>query len=242
MFESLPEQLPRNLKASDLYLIEKIAHGQFSSVWKARCKTEAKQEEEKSDEPTPEYAVKIFANNQKSAWSNEKEIYNTLASTNPNILRYYASDIFELPVAENSDVVSTTSSLNYEYWIMTEYHPVGSLYDFLKLQHLSWPQMVRLLVCILDGLAYLHSENLEIKKNYAIAHRDLKSKNILVKSDGQSCCIGDFGLALKVTNNIYKLQSAEIRSKVRSIFSLRFCNMTILVISRSEQGGTCRRS
>lgn len=30
----------------------------------------------------------------------------------------------------------------------------------------------------------------------AIAHRDLKSKNILVKSNG-SCCIGDLGLAVR---------------------------------------------
>lgn len=31
----------------------------------------------------------------------------------------------------------------------------------------------------------------------AIAHRDLKSKNILVKDDGE-CCIGDLGFAVKL--------------------------------------------
>lgn len=30
----------------------------------------------------------------------------------------------------------------------------------------------------------------------AIAHRDIKTKNILVKRDG-SCCIADLGLAVK---------------------------------------------
>jgi bone morphogenetic protein receptor type-1B len=30
----------------------------------------------------------------------------------------------------------------------------------------------------------------------AIAHRDMKTKNILVKKDG-SCCIADLGLAVK---------------------------------------------
>ena len=30
----------------------------------------------------------------------------------------------------------------------------------------------------------------------AIAHRDLKSKNILVKKDGVTCCIADMGMYL----------------------------------------------
>ena len=211
----MSEMLPKNLKATDLYLIEKKAHGQFSSVWKARCLNSKSNTE--ADPPAPEYAIKIFASHQKSAWVNEKDIYNALSSTNPNILRYFGSDTHELLKSEkqNQPIMFANFSVtaNYEYWIMTEYHECGSLYDFLKDNYLSWPQMVRILNCILDGLAYLHSENLEIKKNFTIAHRDLKSKNILMKSDGQSCCIGDFGLALKL-NNSNKLSSSDIRSKV----------------------------
>jgi len=66
--------------------------------------------------------------------------------------------------------------------------------------------MVSLASSFFEGLAFLHSEN-------AIAHRDLKSKNILVKSDGHTCCIGDFGLALKLQNK-NTMSSAELRSKV----------------------------
>jgi serine/threonine protein kinase len=156
----------------------------------------------------PEYAVKVFAGCHKDPWSNEKDIYNALASTNPNILKYFGSDVHELPSTSYSQ-----SLLNSEFWIMTEFHPCGSLYDFLKANWLTWPQMVRILNSFLEGLTYLHSENAEMGKKFTIAHRDLKSKNILMRSDGQSCCIGDFGLALKL-NNSNKLFNAEIRSKV----------------------------
>jgi len=49
---------------------------------------------------------------------------------------------------------------------------------------------------IASGLAFLHSEITGTRNKPAIAHRDLKSKNILVKIDG-SCCIADLGLAVR---------------------------------------------
>ena len=144
-------------------------------------------------------------------------------------------------------------NLNNEFWIITEYHPCGSLYDYLKLNRLTWPQMVRLAYSIVEGLAYLHSEQATQTaayafydpltssstlppppiiaappcsssgngKTFAIAHRDLKSKNILVKRDCQTCCIADFGLALKLSSSS-KLSSAEIRSKVSRFLSFYF--------------------
>ena len=193
------ELLPSRIKASHISLADKIAHGQFSSVWKGRCKSATETDRELLEEP--EYAVKIFANMQKTAWSNEKQIYNSMTA-NENILRFFGSDIYE-PTGGGGK--------SCEYWLITEYHPVGSLYDFLNQNLLDWVQIVSLINSFLEGLAYLHGET--APKGFAIAHRDLKSKNILVKNDLRSCCIGDFGLALKLENK-NKLASAEIRSKV----------------------------
>ena len=194
---------PRPIKATDIDLLEKIAQGQFSSVWKSVCK----------NNHADFYAVKIFGGHQRSAWSNEKEIYNLLSTTNENILKYYGSDTFT--PSKTTDAPTTPFNLfaSNEFWLITEYHPCGSLNDFLKSNCVNWPQMIRLCYCLLEGLAYLHNENVDSRKSCAVAHRDLKSKNILVKNGGYSCCIGDFGLALKL-NNTNKLSSAEIRSKV----------------------------
>jgi len=49
---------------------------------------------------------------------------------------------------------------------------------------------------IATGLAHLHMEIVGTQGKPAIAHRDLKTKNILVKSNG-TCCIGDLGLAVR---------------------------------------------
>jgi serine/threonine protein kinase len=158
---------------------------------------------------TPDFAVKVFTSCQKSAWSNEKDIYSALSSTHLNILKFYGSDTFEPP-----------SSATSEYWLITEYHPCGSLYDLLKASWLTWPQLVRIIHSFLEGLVYLHSEDAGIGKNFTIAHRDLKSKNVMVRRDGQSCCIGDFGLALEIDIDPEAFKS-KIRSKVENIDFLK---------------------
>lgn len=87
--ESIPDIFPQRLKAADILLLDKIAQGQFSSVWRSRCHSCLE------GENSPEYAIKIFADHQKTAWSNEKDIYNTMSSTNDNVLKFYGSDINE---------------------------------------------------------------------------------------------------------------------------------------------------
>ena len=56
--------------------------------------------------------------------------------------------------------------------------------------------MVRMALSIATGLAHLHMEILGTQGKPAIAHRDLKSKNILVKAN-HTCAIGDLGLAVR---------------------------------------------
>lgn len=85
-----------------------------------------------------------------------------------------------------------------EYWLITSYHPYGSLCDYLKAHTVTWPEMCRIAESMARGLMHLHEEIPASKLDGlkpAIAHRDFKSKNVLLKND-LTACIADFGLAL----------------------------------------------
>ncbi|CAI9598965.1 unnamed protein product, partial [Staurois parvus] len=76
---------------------------------------------------------------------------------------------------------------------LIEYINSGNLEQLLDSnQHLAWTVRVKLGLDVALGLAYLHSKG--------IFHRDLTSKNCLIKSDenGYSAVVADFGLAEKI--------------------------------------------
>ena len=57
-------------------------------------------------------------------------------------------------------------------------------------------QAVKICQDLATGLTHLHLEIQGTQGKPAIAHRDLKSRNILVKSD-LTCVIADLGLCVK---------------------------------------------
>lgn len=69
------------------------------------------------------------------------------------------------------------------------------------------------------GLCHLHTEIYGTQGKPAIAHRDLKSKNILIKKNG-ACCIADLGLAVKFNRfdavSVYRVQSSWKTWKIRN--------------------------
>ena len=129
-----------------------------------------------------EVAVKIFNSCHKSAWATEKEIYKLLRVEHTNILKFIG-----LHITSNQNMAK-------EFWLITEFHEKGSLYDLLTYNLLSWKDLCNITFGIASGLNYLHDEQANCSKP-AIAHRDIKSKNILIKAD-LTPCIADFGLAL----------------------------------------------
>ena len=89
-----------------------------------------------------------------------------------------------------------------EFWLITEYHTYGSLCDYLKSHTVTWQELCKIAESMSRGLMHLHEEipgNRTEELKPAIAHRDFKSKNVLLKSD-LTACIADFGLALVFNN------------------------------------------
>ena len=129
-----------------------------------------------------EMAVKQFASRDEHSWFREKEIYNTVLLRHDNILGFFASDIFSNDGAT-------------ELWLITQYHPHGSLYDYLNRHTINPTIMMRMAISMCRGLTHLHTEFFGSEAKPAIAHRDIKSRNILVKRN-RECCIADFGLAV----------------------------------------------
>ncbi|XP_075881799.1 bone morphogenetic protein receptor type-1B-like isoform X2 [Nelusetta ayraudi] len=165
----LPLLVQRTI-AKQIQMVKQIGKGRYGEVWMGRWRGE-------------KVAVKVFFTTDEASWSRETEIYQTVLMRHENILGFIAADI------------KGTGSWTQLY-LITDCHENGSLYDYLKSSTLDNRAMLRLAYSSVSGLCHLHTEIFGTQGKPAIAHRDLKSKNILVKRNG-TCCIADLGLAVK---------------------------------------------
>ncbi|KAK4300680.1 hypothetical protein Pmani_027133 [Petrolisthes manimaculis] len=165
----LPLLVQRTI-AKQIQLVHSVGKGRYGEVWLGRWRGER-------------VAVKIFFTTDEASWFRETEIYQTVLLRHENILCYIAADI------------KGTGSLT-QMLLITDYHPLGSLHDYLQKTTLNYYSMIRISHSTACGLCHLHTEIFGTKGKPAIAHRDIKTKNILVKKNGE-CCIADFGLAVK---------------------------------------------
>ncbi|XP_054253096.1 serine/threonine-protein kinase receptor R3 isoform X1 [Indicator indicator] len=181
--------------ARQITLVECVGKGRYGEVWRGVWHGES-------------VAVKIFSSRDEQSWFRETEIYNTVLLRHDNILGelggqaglkgprsscLHGSGSSPHPGFIASDMTSRNSST--QLWLITHYHENGSLYDYLQRTALDVETCLVLASSIICGLVHLHVEIFGTQGKPAIAHRDLKSRNILVKSN-QQCCIADLGLAV----------------------------------------------
>lgn len=130
-------------------------------------------------------AVKAFRSIDCESWRREEKILKML--NHENIVRFIASETYTV-----GDYVTET-------WMFLEFCPYGSLCDFLDRNEICGPQQAtRILYSIIKGLNYLHEDYSQGYKP-PIAHRDIKSRNILMRTP-ETCCLADFGHAVVKVN------------------------------------------
>lgn len=164
----LPYLVQRTM-ARQISLAHCVGKGRYGEVWRGTWMGES-------------VAVKIFSSRDEQSWFRETEIYNTVQLRHDNILGFIASDM-------------TSKNSSTQLWLVTHFHELGSLYDFLQYSSLEPESCLKMCLSVACGLVHLHTEIVSSQEKPAIAHRDLKSRNILVKRNGQ-CCIADLGLAV----------------------------------------------
>ncbi|XP_061897341.1 activin receptor type-1 [Entelurus aequoreus] len=155
--------------ARQISLVECVGKGRYGEVWRGQWQGE-------------NVAVKIFSSRDERSWFRETEIYNTVLLRHDNILGFMASDM-------------TSRNSSTQLWLITHYHENGSLYDYLQRVAVEPSEGLAMAASIASGLVHLHTEIFGTEGKPAIAHRDLKSKNILVTKELR-CCIADLGLAV----------------------------------------------
>ncbi|XP_055358004.1 bone morphogenetic protein receptor type-1B-like [Paramacrobiotus metropolitanus] len=185
--------LPRLVQttvARQLQFQQNIGRGRYGEVWLARYRDE-------------KVAVKIFSTLDDASWESEKDLYQTCMLRHENILGFIAADI--------GGTGSCTQML-----LITDFH-MASLYDHLRqLQsRISIATMVKMAHTIACGLDHLHSGIRGTEAKPSIAHRDMKSKNILIKMDGVTCVIADFGLAIREDSMGSKMHDLTKREGTR---------------------------
>ncbi|XP_068603096.1 TGF-beta receptor type-2 [Brachionichthys hirsutus] len=176
--------LNHNTELLPIELDAQVGKGRFAEVYRAKLKRGSSVGREQGFETV---AVKIFSYEEYASWKSEKEIFSDADLRHDNVLHFLTAEERKVP---------------RQYWLITAYHPRGNLQEYLIHHVVTWHDLWVLGGSLARGVAHLHSDHTTCGHyKVPIAHRDIKSSNILVKGD-LTCCLCDFGLALRLDNTL----------------------------------------
>lgn len=156
------------ISLDDLEIVSPLGRGAYSIVYKVKNRVKNEY-----------YALKVVNKSSPHSTRVSKRLENeiSLQSTlnHKNIVKLLKS-------FEDSE----------NFYLLLELCPGGDLFSYLKsLGKLEEPEAKKICLNIVEGISYLHSNN--------ILHRDLKLGNILLTEE-KSAKIADFGLAAQLTD------------------------------------------
>ena len=155
-------------------MLDVIHQGKLSVIWRGTYCQRA-------------VAIKTISKDYADLWKTEKDLFVEHKLKHENLISFVSA---ERRFHENC----------IQYWIVTEYHENGSLAEYITKNVLSRELLLKMVYNITCGLVYLHTSH-EATGKQIVAHRDLKTGNVLVKKD-LSCCISDLGLAIALPERI----------------------------------------
>ncbi|BHF67615.1 hypothetical protein SprV_0301064200 [Sparganum proliferum] len=177
------------------------SRGRFGEVWFGKMTLAVDDDSQSSSKPSTrvvDVAIKVFLTSEKRSWETELELYRLPRLPHPNILHYIGVDVVPRNESTDEDDSYSTGNGPFECWLVTDFLPLGSVYDYIRNTELSWGEMLRIATGMARGLSHLHTELPHTafqEGKPSIAHRDFKSRNVLLKSD-LTACISDMGLAI----------------------------------------------
>uniref|UniRef100_A0A4W3J9B0 Serine/threonine-protein kinase receptor n=1 Tax=Callorhinchus milii TaxID=7868 RepID=A0A4W3J9B0_CALMI len=155
-----------------------VGKGRFAEVWRAKLKHSASEQYET-------VAVKIFPCEEFTSWKSERKIFSDADLKHESVLQFLTAE-------------DRGRGIEKQYWLITAYHGMGNLQDYLTNHILTWTEMHMMAGSLVNGIAHLHSDYTACgTPKIPIAHRDIKSTNILVNNE-RECVLCDFGLALRL--------------------------------------------
>lgn len=189
-----------------LKLTALIGQGHYGTVWRGTVNDQ-------------EVAIKIFPSHYRQYYHNERDIYSLPFMDCPALLTYYGSN-------ERMSLDNCT-----EYLLVLSYCSNGCLQEYLRNNTLDLPTFCKMALSVAKGLAHLHTDIRKGDKcKPCVCHRDLNTRNILVKND-LNCCLCDLGLAIKIVGSHYytlgEEQHAETKS-INDVGSLRYMAPEVL--------------
>ncbi|XP_058470078.1 bone morphogenetic protein receptor type-2-like [Solea solea] len=182
----------------NLKLLELIGRGRYGAVFRGDLSGRC-------------VAVKLFSATNRQNFTNECLIYSLPLLQHDNIARFLTAD-----------------HRSTEPLIVMENYPHGSLCQYLSLHTVDWWTCLRMCLGVTRGLSFLHTELCRADQyKPAVAHRDVTSRNILVRSD-LTCVLADFGLSMKLTGTRSSRHGDDDTMAISEVGTVRYMAPEVL--------------
>ncbi|XP_008295989.1 bone morphogenetic protein receptor type-2-like, partial [Stegastes partitus] len=104
----------------------------------------------------------------------------------------------------------------------------GCLSRYLSVHSVDWSTCCRMTHGVTRGLAFLHTELYRADQyKPAVAHRDLSSRNVLVRAD-LSCVLADFGLSMRLTGSRACCHGDDDTMTISEVGTVRYMSPEVL--------------